>query len=204
MSTMRPGSDGTAHSELLRHDHVSGLDSLEVLLADPDDSDDPDDLLDDLSDDPDDDLEHLPDLDAFDDVDAGHEVGARPVLADELDLIEHLCDLVGPDRFGRPALWVSFVDAQSRPLPVVVAIDDLPDVPDRRGVEALLGRAVVEALEYSGEPRAILAIVRRGGGSRTPFEARWARALREGAATYGLPVRAIVAIGATRSAVLPG
>ncbi len=128
----------------------------------------------------------------------------RPALLDDDAIVEHLCSIVGGDRAGRPSLWVTFIDEECRPVPVVVAADEIPPVPDRHGVSVLLGKALLEAIDLTTELRAVVAVVRRGGGWPAPFEARWAGAVREAAAAYGLEVRAVVAIGEHRCTPLPG
>ncbi|HWS57544.1 MAG TPA: hypothetical protein VN257_03325 [Actinotalea sp.] len=128
----------------------------------------------------------------------------RPALLEDDDIVEHLCGVVGADRAGRPSLWVTFIDGECRPVPVVVAADEIPPVPDRHGVSVLLGKALLEAIELTTDLRAVVAVVRRGGGWPAPLEARWAGAVREAAAAYGLGVRAVVAIGEHRCTPLPG
>ena len=138
----------------------------------------------------------------WDDDLTGFGVGAP--LEDEHDLIEHLCTLVGPARAGRPSLWVTFLDDWDRPSSLVLTMDHLSPTPDRVGLQALFDQALMAFSQESHEGAQVLvAVVRRGGGTSGPFEARWAGAIREAVETCGGDLRAVVAIGEHAATILP-
>ena len=138
----------------------------------------------------------------WDDDPTGFGVGAP--LDDDDDVVEHLCTMVGPARAGRASLWVTFLDDWDRPTPLVLAMDDLAPTPDRVALEALFDQALLAvAQETQEEVQVLVAVVRRGGGTSGPFEARWAGAIREAVETCGGDLRAVVAIGEHAATVLP-
>ena len=138
----------------------------------------------------------------WDDDLTGYGVGAP--LEDEFDLIEHLCTLVGPARAGRPSLWVTFLDDWDRPSSLVLTMDHIAPTPDRVGLQALFDQALLAfSQETHEDPQVLVAVVRRGGGTSGPFEARWAGAIREAVETCGGDLRAVVAIGEHAATILP-
>jgi hypothetical protein len=136
--------------------------------------------------------------DEFDDED-----DAVTVLCTAEEVHEHLLDLVGPERDGPRALWVVFLDAGDRALPLAMPITDLPTIVDRRKVATLAG--TLRTLVDQNAPGGCVAfgLVRRGGGDRGTFEVGWADALRDAMGAVDVPIRAVVAIGRDRSRVLP-
>lgn len=128
------------------------------------------------------------------------EPGTR--LTTDAEVLDHLVGLVGPEAAGPPALWVSFLSADDRVLPVAIPLEDLPVLPDRDSVETveLLVRTVVR--ENFPGAATLVAIVRADGGDHGAFERRWAHALWSAAEAHGWSVRSIVAVGEGRARTL--
>ena len=118
------------------------------------------------------------------------------------DALAVLLDLVGPERAGAAALWFLLLDADARPLPLVVPIVDVPVRPDRAVARRLM--EVIDAYLSSDAPggSVVAGLVRAAGGDLGAFEALWVPALREAADDAGVQLWAVVAIGAGRARVL--
>lgn len=122
-------------------------------------------------------------------------------LPDDTSLVEYVRSLVGPVS-GPAQLWITVLDAEDCMTPVLVVMERISPTPDRHGTVLTVGRALLEALTLTREPRLVVAIVRRGGGSPAPMEARWAGAVREAAADLGVPLRAVMSVGPQRAVLL--
>jgi hypothetical protein len=150
----------------------------------PDDPADLDDTWDDYG--PDDDLPPLPDA----------------PLRTPSEALAAMLALVGPERDGPPALWCLLLDAERRPVPLVLPLEGLPPRPlpqecDR--VAYALRRVLDEEVPDGG---VVLAYVRAEGGDAGRYERDWDTAMRRAADHRRLPVVASVAIGAHRARVL--
>ena len=89
-----------------------------------------------------------------------------------------------------PSLWLMFLNAEHRLLPVIVPIDDLPAEPDDLFVRNLA--EVVDRLIDAGDAASVALLLSRPG-SRAMREADrvWARALRAALgvhATWPIPL----------------
>ncbi len=137
---------------------------------------------------PDDDLSALP---------------SHPLL-DDSDLLDAVLALVGPERAGPPALWLLLLDADARPLPVVLPLVGIPLQPEPRDVRQVMV-AIGDVLAHDAPGGSlVVAVVRAAGGDRGSFERTWEPALREAAADRGITVRAVLAVGEHRARVLRG
>jgi hypothetical protein len=84
--------------------------------------------------------------------------------------------LMGSGGFGRRSLWMVFLDGDDRPQPVVAPIDDIPEQPDRRLLDALA--SVIEGLKADGGVAAVVLLLSRPGPQdMTSADRDWARAL---------------------------
>lgn len=84
--------------------------------------------------------------------------------------------LMGEGGFSRRSVWLLFLDEDGRPEPVIVPIDDVPQVPDRRSVNGLA--TVVSGLIAEGMAASVALLVSRPGHrGMTEDDRRWARAL---------------------------
>jgi len=89
------------------------------------------------------------------------------------DLATFWTALMGEGGFGRRTLWLVLLDDGGHPAPVVVPIDDVPQSPGRRDVDAF--SAVLAGLADQGT--AVLLLSRPGPVEVQPDDLRWARAL---------------------------
>lgn len=124
------------------------------------------------------------------------------MLASPEQMLDHMVGLVGPESAGPASVWISFVTADDRILPVAIPVEELPTLPDARtmeGLSELVRRVVAESFPGAG---ALVAVVRAGGGDYGAHERRWAGALWRAADTGGWTVRAMVAVGDGRARVL--
>jgi hypothetical protein len=110
--------------------------------------------------------------------------------------------LVGPERASPPALWLLLLDADARPLPVVLPLVGIPLQPEPRDVRQVMV-AIGDVLAHDAPGGSlVVAVVRAAGGDRGSFERTWEPALREAAADRGITVRAVLAVGEHRARVL--
>lgn len=99
---------------------------------------------------------------------------APPVRTDE-DVRRRWRSMMGEDGFGRTTLWVVWYDADGRQLPVVMPIDDLPEVLDA----ALLDNLVMILADPAdlGAASVALALSRPGPGTVTTADRDRANAI---------------------------
>lgn len=132
---------------------------------------------------------------------ADHDAPPADLHAGILDV---LLTLVGPERAGPPSLWIVLLDADRRPLPVVLPLVGIPLRPDPAQVrQVVLALADVLAHDAPGGSLAV-AVVRAAGGDRGSFERAWEQAVRTAAADLDVRVGPVVAIGEHRARVLSG
>ena len=123
-------------------------------------------------------------------------------LRDEDDILAVMLSLVGPERAGPPALWLTLLDADGMMLPVVLPLVGIPLHPDPDQVrQVVVAMADILTHDAPGGSLAV-AIVRAAGGDRGSFERTWERALRAAADDRGVRVSAVVAVGEHRARVL--
>ena len=94
------------------------------------------------------------------------------------DLQELWRSLMGDEGFSRRSVWLLFLDADGRPSPVLVPIDDIP----RRPVPLFLDNLCCIVRELVGAPdvaTAALLLSRPGRLPMTEDDRAWARALRQ-------------------------
>jgi len=123
-------------------------------------------------------------------------------LRDEDDILAVMLSLVGPERAGPPALWLTLLDAEGMMLPVVLPLVGIPLQPDLGQVrQVVVAMADILAHDAPGGSMAA-AVVRAAGGDRGSFERTWEHVLRTAAADRGVRVSAVVAVGEHRARVL--
>lgn len=99
---------------------------------------------------------------------------APPVRTDE-DLRRRWRSMMGADGFGRTSLWVVWYDADGRQLPVVMPIDDLPEVLDAVLLDNLI-MVLAGPVEF-GAASVALALSRPGSATVTTADRNRANAI---------------------------
>ena len=94
-------------------------------------------------------------------------------IATAADLAAFWTTLMGEGGFGRRTLWLVLLDEGGHPAPVVVPIDDVPEAPGRRDLEAFA--TVLAGLADYGTP--VLLLSRPGPVEVQPDDLQWARSL---------------------------
>jgi hypothetical protein len=95
------------------------------------------------------------------------------------ELTARWATLLAPPVFGARSLWLIWLDADGRMLPVVLPVDDVPQVPDRVLTSGLLALHDAVAAEHlSGEGHLALALCRPGRPEINSDDDAWADALR--------------------------
>lgn len=108
----------------------------------------------------------------------------KPPLADvpicsAADLTERWTTVLDPPVFGARSLWLMWLGADGRMLPIVVPVDDIPELSDYPLLEGLRGLhgAVVET-HLDGKGHLAMALCRPGGPEITTTDDEWAHDLR--------------------------
>ncbi|HEX2176564.1 MAG TPA: hypothetical protein VHG70_11700 [Nocardioidaceae bacterium] len=112
-----------------------------------------------------------------------------PPVRTETALLVRWRQLMGPWGFERRSLWLLWFDEDGFQLPIVVPIDDIPDLPDDDMVGRLLQIAhEVAHVDGSDTGGATVAVTlsRPGSARVTPSDRAWARALLGQAAGAGV------------------
>jgi hypothetical protein len=102
---------------------------------------------------------------------------ASPVHTDE-DVRRRWRSMMGEEGFGRTTLWIVWYAADGRQLPVVVPIDDPPEVLEPEGVDNLV--MIMADPASFGATSVALLLSRPGPGSVTPVDRDRANALLSG------------------------
>ena len=98
------------------------------------------------------------------------------VVRTDADLLALWERLMGAGGFATRSVWLLFLSTGGRPEPVIVPIDDLPDLPDERFVHAL--GDIISGLTESGDVASVAMLLSRPGpGAMTDSDRCWARAL---------------------------
>jgi hypothetical protein len=102
-----------------------------------------------------------------------------PIPGNE-ELTDHWTSLLAPPVFGARALWLTWLDDDYRPLPLVVPVDGIPPVPDRGMLQGLLHLHDAVATEHlTGEGHLAMALCRPGPPAITEDDDEWAEALHD-------------------------
>jgi hypothetical protein len=95
---------------------------------------------------------------------------------DEADLFALWQRLMAGGGFARRSLWLIFLDHNSRILPVILPIDDIPAEPDAAFV-ANIAHIIGELVSNGEASTAALLLSRPGPTQMTAADRRWAHAL---------------------------
>jgi hypothetical protein len=98
------------------------------------------------------------------------------IVHSDTELFELWQGLMGDGGFGRRSVWLLFFDADGRPEPVIVPIDDIPARPNARLIDAL--GEIVAGLKREGTVASVAMLLSRPGPRHMTADDRaWARAL---------------------------
>lgn len=98
------------------------------------------------------------------------------IVRTDTDLLALWQRLMGSGGFGRRSIWMVFLDGDGRPQPVVAPIDDIPEQPDQRLLDAL-AKVIEGLIADGGVASVVLLLSRPGPQDMTGSDRRWARAL---------------------------
>lgn len=102
-----------------------------------------------------------------------------PICSTE-ELTARWAALLDPSEFGARALWLTWLAADGRMLPVVIPVDDLPQLPDNAILTGLLGlHDTVTELHLAGRGHLAMALCRPGRPDVTADDDVWVDALSE-------------------------
>jgi hypothetical protein len=110
----------------------------------------------------------------------------RPLIRSQAELLDAWRRLIRPLGFHRRSLWLLMIDRDSRPIPAMTEITDLPDAPDEDttgGVGHLLGHLVPEG----DAGRWALLLSRPGAHSTDESDRLWVGALYDTLRQHGVP-----------------
>jgi hypothetical protein len=110
----------------------------------------------------------------------------EPMISSQADLCAVWEHLTGRGRFDHRSLWLMLVDPEGTPVPRVLEIDDLPQLPD----DLLLDRLVemCEHLVAEDGMRIAFLLSRPGQDGVSPGDRQWGRALVAAARRAGMGV----------------
>jgi hypothetical protein len=94
------------------------------------------------------------------------------------ELTQRWADLLDPPVFAARSLWLMWLTADGRSLPIIVPVDDLPAAPDLLTLRGLgdLHETLTEGLDVT---HLAMALCRPGSATVTAADAKWADALGE-------------------------
>lgn len=91
----------------------------------------------------------------------------------------------------RRTLWVLLLDADDVPRPVIIPIEDVPDLPDARGTARIAEALAVVLEEEAPEGSVVMMLERPGPPLRAQADHAWHTMLRWSMAEAGVRVRAV-------------
>lgn len=96
------------------------------------------------------------------------------------DLTQRWAEMLEPPIFGARSLWLSWLDDDGRMLPIVIPVDDVPDVPDSRLVAGVVTLHEAVSAEYlRGDGHLAMALCRPGRPEITEDDDEWVEVLYE-------------------------
>jgi hypothetical protein len=121
------------------------------------------------------------------------EVCTGPLRTDE-EILARVDELIGPRDRQRQSLWLFFFDRGMRQMPVIVPIDDVPDLPDPEDVggPCHIVAHVLEDCEPSGW--AVMALTRPGPALFGAAEEHWYHALIDGSRQHRTRLRMLCVV----------
>ncbi len=95
------------------------------------------------------------------------------------ELTQRWTALLDPPVFGARSLWLSWIGDDGLMLPMVIPVDDLPELPDPGLLKGLreVNDGVLDA-HLDGEGHLAMALCRPGGPEATDDDYEWAEDLR--------------------------
>jgi hypothetical protein len=115
---------------------------------------------------------------------------AEEPLFTEADMKRRIEELIAP-AIHNGQLWILFLDARRRQLPLMVPIEDMPAVPTPDDVASLVNVLGELRSEYDS---VILVMERLGTDAVATVDRRWAAALRTAAADQAVTIAGIFAL----------
>jgi len=133
----------------------------------------------------------LPVMDPSHGVTIAEQLARTPVITDA-DVLTRVDEIIEPAARRERALWLFFFYSDGTQAPVLVPIDDMPELPGRDDVEVAFhmlrhfyGLADDDDLSF------VLAVCRDGPLEQTDSDRQWLRVLQWGITEYAAPVRMI-------------
>ena len=114
-----------------------------------------------------------------------------PVITDA-DVLARAGAIIGPDARRGRSLWLLFFYSDGTQAPVIVPLDDMPEMPDEDDAEVpfhLLRHFY--GLDAGDDLSFVLVICRDGGLALTISDRQWLAVLEWGITQYAAPVRMI-------------
>jgi hypothetical protein len=108
-----------------------------------------------------------------------------PPIRSQADLHRTWRSLMGPLGFGGRSLWLLVLDADGRPTPRLLQVDEMPPRPDPAMLSSLV-RVVSSMAEGAGQ--VVFLVSRPGSDGLTAEDLAWASVLQEAARKAGIPV----------------
>ena len=109
-----------------------------------------------------------------------------PPLRTQADLHWFWRAMMGELGFGGRRLWVVFLDADDRPTPLVMPIEDLPEQPEARFIDALMA-VCRQVRDEHGLGRVAVLLSRPGEAQVRATDRAWGRQLLAAAQRSGVP-----------------
>lgn len=95
--------------------------------------------------------------------------------------------LMGPLGFGGRSLWLLALDADNRPTPLLLQVEDLPRRPTKSELDGVVQMCKHFVEGPVGAGSVVFLLSRPGRRGLTPDDAAWARGLHEAVRRSGLP-----------------
>jgi hypothetical protein len=114
-----------------------------------------------------------------------------PVITDA-DVLARLDAIIEPDARRERSLWLLFFYSDGTQAPVIVPLDDMPEMPEQDDAEVPFHMLRhFYGLDEGNDLSFVITICRDGTLELTAGDRRWLRALQRGITEYAAPVRMI-------------
>jgi hypothetical protein len=119
------------------------------------------------------------------------QIASIPVITDA-DVLARVDEIIEPEARRERALWLFFFYSDGTQAPVVVPLDDMPEMPGQDDAEvAFHVLRHFYGLSDDDDLTFVLTICRDGTAELTDSDRRWLRVLQWGITEYAAPVRMI-------------
>ena len=122
-----------------------------------------------------------------DDIPPRRPIREVPPLRTQAELHHQWRAMMGPLGFGFRRLWLMFLDTDERPTEMLLQIDDIPEHPRDREVDALM-HVCDEVRTDLRLGRVAVLLSRPGDGAVRASDRQWGRALLAAARRAGVPL----------------